>query len=63
MSSPKRDSHVYIHTALYVVSFLIFGALFVRLELKIAHYEERLNEFEETKMSCCDKGKTFCRHL
>ena len=62
MSSPKRDSHIYIHTALYVLSLLIFGALFVRLELKIARYEERLNEFAETKMNC-DKGKTFCRHF
>ena len=62
MPSLKSDSHVYIHTVLCVLSALIFGALFVRLELKLAHYEERLNEFEEGKVHCCDKGKRR-RHL
>ena len=57
MPSLKGDSHIHINTILCVLFALIFGALFVRLELRLAHYEERLNTFEEAKVNCCEKGK------
>jgi len=65
MPSLKGDSHLHIRTILCVLCALIFGALFVRLELKLAHYEERLNTFEEAKMNCCEKGKDhrYLHHL
>ena len=57
MSTPKSESHIYILTILCVLFALIFSSLFVRLELKLVHFEERLKEFQKDKVSCCVKGK------
>ena len=57
MSTPKSESHIYILTILCVLFALIFSSLFVRLELKLVHFEERFKEFQKDKESCCVKGK------
>ena len=57
MSNLKSESHVYIHTILCVLFALIFSSLFVRLELKLVHFEERLKEFQKDKEGCCSKGE------
>ena len=59
MSFTKSDSHVYIQTILCVLLALIFSALFIRMELKIAQYEERLQSIAESKVNCCDKGENL----
>ena len=57
MSTPKSESHIYILTILCVLFALIFSSLFVKLELKLVHFEERLKEFQKDKESGCVKGK------
>ena len=57
MSTPKSELHVYVPTILYVLFAIIFSSLFVRLELKLVHFEERFKEFQKDKESCCAKGK------
>ena len=57
MSTPKSESHIYIPTILCVLFTLIFSSLFVRLELKLVQFEERLKEFQKDKESCCAKGE------
>ncbi|KAJ7388492.1 hypothetical protein OS493_037304 [Desmophyllum pertusum] len=56
MPSQKGDSHIYIQTILCLLSALIFGALFVRLELKLSYYEERLNDVAKENENCCARG-------
>lgn len=57
MSTPKSELHIYIPIILCVLFAIIFSSLFVRLELKLVHFEERLKEFQKDKESCCAKGE------
>ena len=61
MASQKSNAYIYIQTILCLLLALIFGTLLVRLELKLAYYEERLNEIEKEKENCCTQGKNRFR--